>query len=510
MDYPIWDLTIGGSMLMALIAIPHVIVSHFAIGGGLVIAVTETLSVRRGDAQLRDLAKRSSLVLILVSTVFGAISGVGIWVVAGLVAPGAISALIHTYVWGWAIEWVFFVLEIVAALVYYTTWDKIAKGTHLLVGWLYFIAAYLSLVIINGIITFMLTPGRWLETGAFWDGFFNPTYWPSLVMRTGICLLMATAFMVFPAMRSAAGDRDRVLRYLGWWFVAGALVAYGGYRWWEASLPDTVRNLFRGAAPALATLAATRHFALWSLAVALVVAVVILVARPRLARPLTAMVLAVAAFAFFGGYERLREGVRKPFLIHSHLFSNGLRVDQIADINAHGVLQKAGWAAHDATDDAVGEGRQVFRAQCASCHTLDGYQSIRAALPSVADVLAVAADEPAGTGRVAFATECARCHQDMTYEDMRGSLPSAGEVRADPGMIRDLNQGMISATLVKLHEMGDAYVAADRTRMIDTRAFQVPYMPPAVGTAAELEALAAYLDSLVTERNPQLALKGGE
>ena len=123
MDYPVWDLTMGGSLLMALVAIPHVIVSHFAVGGGLLIAVTETLSVRRGDPELRDLARRSSLVLILVSTVFGAISGVGIWVVAGLISPAAISALIHTYVWGWAMEWVFFILEIVAALVYYATWE---------------------------------------------------------------------------------------------------------------------------------------------------------------------------------------------------------------------------------------------------------------------------------------------------------------------------------------------------------------------------------------------------
>jgi len=128
---------------------------------------------------------------------------------------------------------VFFVLEIVAALVYYTTWDKISKGAHLLVGWLYFVAAYLSLVIINGIITFMLTPGRWLETGAFWDGFFNPTYWPSLALRTGLCLMMAAAFMVFPAMRAAAAHRGRLVRYLGWWFAAGALVSYAGYRWWR-------------------------------------------------------------------------------------------------------------------------------------------------------------------------------------------------------------------------------------------------------------------------------------
>jgi cytochrome d ubiquinol oxidase subunit I len=510
MGYPIWDLAIGGSLLMALVAIPHVIVSHFAIGGGLLIALTETLAVKRGDPELRGLAKRSSLVLILVSTVFGAISGVGIWVVAGLVSPGAISALIHTYVWGWAIEWVFFVLEIVAALVYYTTWDKISKGAHLLVGWLYFVAAYLSLVIINGIITFMLTPGRWLETGAFWDGFFNPTYWPSLALRTGLCLMMAAVFMVFPAMRAGAAHRDRLVRYLGWWFAAGALVSYAGYRWWEAALPGSVHALFRGAAPKLATLAATRHFALWSLTAALVIAVVILLLRPRLTRPVTAVVLAIAAFAFFGGYERLREGVRKPFLIHSHMFSNGLRVADIADVNQRGVLAAAGWAGQAAAADPADTGRQVFRAQCASCHTLDGYQSIRKALPSVADALVVVADDPAGSGARAYREQCAACHPDVTYQDMKGMLPSADEIRSDPGMIRDLNQGMIAAAVVKLRAMGEAYLAADRTTMIDTGPLHSPYMPPLVGTEEEAEALVAYLASLADDREPRMAMKGGE
>ena len=68
MDYPIWELAMGGGMLMAIVAIPHVVVSHFAIGGGLLIVVTESLAVKRNDPELRELARRSSLVLILVST----------------------------------------------------------------------------------------------------------------------------------------------------------------------------------------------------------------------------------------------------------------------------------------------------------------------------------------------------------------------------------------------------------------------------------------------------------
>lgn len=510
MDYPVWDLAMGGGLLMALVAVPHVIVAHFAVGGGLLIAVTETLSVRREDPELRDLARRSSLILVLVSTVFGAISGVGIWVVAGLISPAAISALIHTYVWGWAMEWVFFIVEIVAALIYYSTWGKISKSAHVVVGWIYFVAAYMSLVIINGIITFMLTPGRWLETHAFWDGFFNPTYWPALVLRTGIVIMMAAAFMVFPALRSNEQRRAGILRYLGWWFVPGVLIAYAGYRWWEASLPDTILHLFRGGSPALASLAATRSFALWSLTAALAVAVVILVAAPRLARGMTAVILAASAFAFFGGYERLREGARKPFLIHSHLFSNGLLLSDIEAVNSEGVLARSGWAARG-PDDQVAVGERVFRAQCSSCHTLDGYQGIRAALPSTNDLLSLAAATDAGSVERVFADECAACHSDANGAEMQSMLPTAEEMTGDAEMIDDLNRGMIAGAVLTLHEMGGVYLEAPAGAMIDTAALATPYMPPVVGTDDEMESLVEYLATLARDAAaaPRLAGSGG-
>jgi mono/diheme cytochrome c family protein len=450
MDYPLWDIAIGGSMLMALVAVTHVIVSHFAIGGGLVIAVTETLAVRRGDHEMRELARRSSFMLILVSTVFGAISGVGIWVVAGLISPSTITALIRTYVWGWAIEWVFFIVEIVAALVYFATWDKVSKRVHVMIGWIYFIAAYLSLVIINGIVTFMLTPGTWLETGAFWDGFFNPTYWPSLALRTGITLIMATAFMLLPAARATVEARPRLARYLGMWLVAGALISYGGYRWWEAALPETVQALFMGSSPALTALADTRSFLLWAVTATLALAVFLLM-LPKTARVPVAILVMLAGFSFFGGYERLREGTRKPFLIHDFMFSNGIRVDEISKLNEEGVLSKARWAAHEAGDAAVDQGRAVFRAQCASCHTLDGYQGIKELLP----------DDP----------------------------------------------DMIMGVLFVLWEQGEAFTSLEPGGSVDKAALDYPFMPPFVGTEEELAALAEYLGE-VAGSGTDLAMRG--
>ena len=106
-----------------------------------------------------------------------------------------------------------------------------------------------------------------------------------------------------------------------------------------------------------AELAATRSFTLWSLTAGLAVGLLVLLVLPRAARMLTALALMVTAFAFFAGYERLREGVRKPFLIHSHMFSNGLLVSSIDDINERGLAVHSGWVA--AGDDDPAHPRQA-------------------------------------------------------------------------------------------------------------------------------------------------------
>ena len=154
------------------------------------------------------------------------------------------------------------------------------------------------------------------------------------------------------------------------------------------------------------------------------------------------MLLFLAACAFFGGYERLREGARKPFLIHDFMFANGLRVDEIARLDEEGVLSKAGWAAAAATDDPVVKGEQVFRAQCASCHTLDGYQALRPLLPDDSD--------------------------------------------------------LIFSVVFTLHDQGEAFTALAPGETIDMSKLDYPFMPPFVGTDDEMEALVAYLATLAT------------
>jgi mono/diheme cytochrome c family protein len=435
MDYPIWDVAVGGGVLIGAIAVLHVVVSHFAVGGGLVMAWAEATLVRRPDPALRALLKRASLMLILVSTVFGAISGVAIWFVIGLVHPAATSALIHTFVWGWAIEWAFFLLEVVTALAWYATWDRVRPRTHLLLIVLYAFAAYMSLVIIQGILGFMLTPGRWLETRGFWDGFLNPTYLPGLLFRTGVCLLLAAAYLTLAALRERDREaRSRLVRFLARIGVAGILLATAGLFWWKGVLPAEVQANFLGAKPLIASLATGWRHMFFSLGAAAVLALLAAL-FPRSVRWPQAVLALLAAFGLLGGYERAREGARKPFIVRGYMFSNGILVSEIPALNRDGILSKARWAAHEAGRDPVSRGRAVYRAQCAACHTLDGYLSIRK--------MTAAAD-------------------------------------AD----------FLSLFLTSLRDDGAKWTAKPPGKP------DFPFMPPFVGTDEELSALVAYLDSL--------------
>ncbi len=188
MNYPIWDVAFGAGMLIAVVAILHVFVSHFAVGGGLFLVVTERRARRKNDLELLAWLKRHTRFFVLATVVFGAISGVGIWFTIGLISPTATSNLIHIYVWGWAIEWVFFFIEITAALLYLYGWDKLEPGLHEWYGWIYFIAAYLSLVIINGIITFMLTLGKLGEESRVLERLFQPDLFSVARLPHGDCV----------------------------------------------------------------------------------------------------------------------------------------------------------------------------------------------------------------------------------------------------------------------------------------------------------------------------------
>jgi mono/diheme cytochrome c family protein len=95
-----------------------------------------------------------------------------------------------------------------------------------------------------------------------------------------------------------------------------------------------------------------------------------------------ALLLAVLALSTTGVTEWVREAVRKPFIIYDYMYANNLRVADLARVREQGVLKSARWVRlHEVSPDALKQaGEDVFRAQCASCHTVDGYNGIRLAV----------------------------------------------------------------------------------------------------------------------------------
>jgi mono/diheme cytochrome c family protein len=377
-NFPVWDLPLlGGGVLIGIVAILHVFVAHFAVGGGLFLVWTERRAYRNEDGALLAYVKRHTGFFVLVVLVFGAVSGAGIWWTIGVVHPTATSTLIHTFVWAWAIEWVFFLVEIVAAFVYYYGWDRLDRRTHLAVGWIYFGAAWLSLAVINGILTFMLTPGRWIETGRFADAFFNPTMLPSLLVRTAVAIALAGLYaLLTAAVIDAPGLKATTTRYAARWVLAGCAVLPFAGLWYVARIPPLARDISMGGAPAVTIFAA--------LSVLLSVLIVLLTyfgpyRRPQESGVVLAAAIVALGLAVTGVTEWVREAVRKPYVIYGYMYSNAIRVADADRLRRDGVLATAKWVTAGRLVDADPDraGYEIFRTECRSCHTIDGYNGIR-------------------------------------------------------------------------------------------------------------------------------------
>ena len=77
--------------------------------------------------------------------------------------------------------------------------------------------------------------------------------------------------------------------------------------------------------------------------------------------------------------EWVREAVRKPYIIYNVMYSNGLRPTEVQAISRDGFLHQARWVdVHEAEPmNRLEAGKEIFRFQCANCHTVDGYNAIR-------------------------------------------------------------------------------------------------------------------------------------
>jgi hypothetical protein len=342
------------------------------VGGGLFLVLAERKGLRENNPAMLDYVRRHARFFLLVTMVLGSMTGVGIWFIISLLNPAATSVLIHTFVFAWAAEWVFFLLEIVALFLYAYTFGRMAAGPHQLLGWIYFGAAWMSLFIINGVIDFMLTPGTWPQDNNFWSGFFNPTFWPALFFRTFFALIIAGLFgLMTAAWIREERLRTRMVRFCALWLLAPLVFFIASAWWYKAALPAEVQEMIFQRMPEMRAI--LDGFLLGAPVLLFGGLLLVLRLPAALAKTLAVLLLLIGQL-YMGLFEFIREGGRRPYIIRDVMYSTSIRPEDEQRLQQAGVLRSARWVRHrEITDENRSEaGRELYNLLCLSCHAIGG------------------------------------------------------------------------------------------------------------------------------------------
>ncbi|MGA0041076.1 MAG: hypothetical protein ACO3NZ_14620 [Pirellulales bacterium] len=118
--YPVVDLgPLMKGMVIGGVGIFHVFHARLAICGGTLLCYLQWLHNRGRCNLARRFSDEYFKVLVLVSFVLGAVTGVAMWFTTIQISPQTIGVMVHEFDWVWASDWSFFCLGVVAGYVFY-------------------------------------------------------------------------------------------------------------------------------------------------------------------------------------------------------------------------------------------------------------------------------------------------------------------------------------------------------------------------------------------------------
>jgi mono/diheme cytochrome c family protein len=389
MDFPIFHLPIlGNRMLIAMTAIIHVLINHpLAVGAYPLITLLEAVGLWRGEPSWDRLARKIVFVVFIITTSVGAVTGVGIWLTTSLVEPFAIGSLLRVFFWAWFTEWLVFISEVVLIMAYYLTWERFAaprlKRLHVLIGAALSVFSWLTMALIVAILGFMMSSGRWTADHRFVSAFLNPLYAPQLAFRTTFAMVSAGLFVwfcIFFFTREDEPIRDQSIRLAAGWTLAWIPLWVAGAWWYWTAVPAAMKA---NADVALLTQAFsqwhTDFVGLMEGTVGVIAWFCVFALRMPHRFPRYALLLPfVLSIWMLGHFERVREFIRKPYVIAGYMYSNGVRVEELPVYQRDGILPYATYAkVRQVTPLNEREaGHEVFMIACSRCHTTDGVNNV--------------------------------------------------------------------------------------------------------------------------------------
>jgi mono/diheme cytochrome c family protein len=389
MNFPILHIpVVGDGMTIALNAVLHVCISHgLAIGLMGMVVLFQTLTWKGKGQFWADIARKVLGPLVVITTSIGAVTGVGIWVLTGSLAPEGIGALIHLFFWPWFIEWFAFTAEVILLLYYYYNWEKLITtrpGKLAAIGWAYVATSFVSAVLITGILGFMLTPQGWPWARSFTEAYFNPTFVPQCFLRVGGGFAMGTLMMMgWIAWRFTGTplERGRALRACGIGLLLSVAVTAAASYVYFSRVPSTYLTHWKFAV-ATSYLSQMPDFLpaanVGAVLVLVLAALAAMARRPMLSRLLCIPAL-LLSICFVMEFERVREFVRGPYLMPGYMHASQITLVESEAMIAENqpLLPRLRWVnTSDKLPPATQAARALFAANCGVCHAESGINGI--------------------------------------------------------------------------------------------------------------------------------------
>jgi len=396
MDFPMFHLDwLNDRFLIAAVAILHVCINHgLAVGFIPYITWLEQKGVASAaknqitDPEWDNLVYKKMKVAFIITTTLGAMTGVGIWFSVVLVSPASIGSLIRVFYWAWFIEWLVFCTEVILILIYFLTWKSANKSfkskiRHIRFGWFLSVFSWITMAIIVSILGFMMDPGNWNTNHSLLNGFSNPIYIPQLLFRTPTAMLLGGVFgMTLTTIfaRKEAELKQRAVKYAGQWILAWTpLVLAGAVFYWHvmpAAMKDNL-SVAVGSIQFQQYYDILKYFIIGIGSLSVVLAV-FAVWKPRRIGFRYVIVPCLLVFGFLGIFERVREFIRKPYVIGGYMYSNLLRKQDYPLYKRDGILKYATYTSvtEVTADNKLEAGKMVFINACSRCHTTNGINSI--------------------------------------------------------------------------------------------------------------------------------------
>ena len=389
MDFPMFHLDwLNDRFLIATIAILHVFINHGLAVGFIPYTIWLELKgvVKEGNKPVIDLAWDKLIynkmkVAFIITTTIGAMTGVGIWFSAALVSPTSIGSLIRVFYWAWFLEWLVFVTEVVLILWYFLSWEKSnksikAKYQHIKLGWFLAIFSWITMAIIVAILGFMMDPGNWLTHKSLIQGFTNPIYLPQLLFRTPTAMLVAGVFgMLLTTIftQKASAIRIKALKHGSKWILFWApLSIIAAIYYWNA-MPSAMKD---NMSTAVGTMEFAEYYDLLLYFIFGAASLSIWLATFGLlkTRQITfayVLIPCLFLFGFLGIFERVREFIRKPYIIGGYMYSNLLREEDYPLYKQDGILKHMTYTSvtEITEENKLEAGKDIFMNTCSRCHT---------------------------------------------------------------------------------------------------------------------------------------------